>query len=570
MISGNVISYRPGSLRVLGVIGEKSTGSATVRRSQAEPFAEKEPVIVSKDAGGRLFKGVINQVTVSPIRGTTDCDFKLKFEDNVHKAEKKIVYGVWTNEYPGDIVQDILDTFLASEGVAAGTIQQGSTRLERVVLPYVKASAALRELAKRAGFWWDIDCNDLLQFVARSTLTATTPLTPSIVRKNSESLVLRSPKYRNRQYVRGARDRTDSIPYTLVGDGEQRAHLLPYDVYSIDSITRNGNPQTVGIRGVDSGKEWYYAKGVASVFQDLSETPIDGDAADTAVVTFVGEYPIVARADDLDAQATRKAIEGEGSGIVEEVLDDASQDSQDAALQRATQELELFSQISKRYTCTTETEFSPGYLVTVTSPGCNIDGVEYLIQSVAISEIGRGVHRKLLYTLECVIGREGENFREIFRADESSQNNLILVINGGTDSILVTTTPFAKTWTDAEEAPKPFNLPKPEDILMPGAFSPAISGRETQYLAWLDASGNEIGRKAAVVTTATDTQLFSRFFLSATDAVTTIYGYRWHIGNQATATPNSGYVLATETLDSPVTKTQYEAFVIERTDTKGF
>lgn len=61
-------------------------------------------------------------------------------------------------------------------------------------------------------------------------------------------------------------------PYKL--NGVTRVLGLPDPIKVVNSITVDGAAKTVGVKGVDSGKDWYYTPGGIAVYQDPNAAPV--------------------------------------------------------------------------------------------------------------------------------------------------------------------------------------------------------------------------------------------------------------------------------------------------------
>lgn len=73
-------------------------------------------------------------------------------------------------------------------------------------------------------------------------------------------------------------------------------------------IKLNGNPQSVGLLGVDTGKDWYWSQGSTVITQDSGGTPIL--ESDTLLVAYATSTPAVAMAPNVASLQTLQGIEG--------------------------------------------------------------------------------------------------------------------------------------------------------------------------------------------------------------------------------------------------------------------
>ncbi len=77
----------------------------------------------------------------------------------------------------------------------------------------------------------------------------------------------------NRVIVREGNQVSDPIPTTFTGDGSNRNFNVSGPLAGEPTITLDGNPQTVGIQGVNTGKNWYWNLNSTGITQDAADTP---------------------------------------------------------------------------------------------------------------------------------------------------------------------------------------------------------------------------------------------------------------------------------------------------------
>lgn len=111
----------------------------------------------------------------------------------------------------------------------------------------------------------------------------------------------------NFAYALGQNVLFNSLPATIVGDGTHRSFDLPQPIARVPVITLNGNPQTVGIDGVETGKDWYWNQGSTALRQDDGGTTLT--PADSLLVLYLTTTPGVAQYPNTAGLQTRSAIE---------------------------------------------------------------------------------------------------------------------------------------------------------------------------------------------------------------------------------------------------------------------
>ena len=132
----------------------------------------------------------------------------------------------------------------------------------------------LDDLCKQSGnFWWKMFGNGL-SFQKHQATPAPWVLVNTDVLVQGVSVENVSDQYRNSQWGTGGID-IISQPLSFVGDGTRQTFDVGYPIDSLSSLLLNGTTQTIGIKNVDTGKNWYYAQGQTTIIQDASSTPLD-------------------------------------------------------------------------------------------------------------------------------------------------------------------------------------------------------------------------------------------------------------------------------------------------------
>ena len=100
----------------------------------------------------------------------------------------------------------------------------------------------------------------------------------------------------------------NALNATIKGDGTSRTFNLPQEVGAPPTITLNGSPQTVGVLGVDTGQNWYWAQGSTTITQDSGGTILT--TSDTLLVVYEVPTPAVAQAPNVASLQGLQGIEG--------------------------------------------------------------------------------------------------------------------------------------------------------------------------------------------------------------------------------------------------------------------
>ena len=268
-------------------------------------------VSVSSPAGV-VFDGFIYTVTTRRLApsadGTPTLVHAVRLMDNHYRADKRLVAAAYRGQTAGEIALTLWTTILEDEGVyaatdgtpamgdaPAGAVFDGIT-LGQVIFNYVPIATALDRLAEASDYVWWIGHNRNLNFMPRSTITAPWTLTGANI-QGVPTWTERGTKYRNQQFVTGGRITTDDQTERFTGDGIQQTFVVGYPLATVPTVTAIGVPQTVGIRGLETGRQWYWNKGSNEISQELTDTPL----ADTQAlrITYKGLATVVANVNHI-------------------------------------------------------------------------------------------------------------------------------------------------------------------------------------------------------------------------------------------------------------------------------
>lgn len=245
-------------------------------------------------------------------------------------------YGIWVQPLGDDVTShtvqsrfrlastnplytpQVTDTVLAAFGNSIGTgatIPQTNMKNKFLSTNFddiAKANAA----ATGTQWWWYIDRN-LKFFMLPQTGTPA----PWIASDNPGDFQLKGLQvtseadlYCNSQRVTNVLQ-TTAVNESRLGDGTAQSWTFAYEWTSAPTITVNGVAATVGVKNVDTGRQFYYAVGDKSIIEDASGPIYDG----TQILNFqgTGQYLTDAAYDDVAEQALNALREVGTSGIVE-------------------------------------------------------------------------------------------------------------------------------------------------------------------------------------------------------------------------------------------------------------
>jgi hypothetical protein len=430
------------------------TSTTPAGQTWADYLADFTGGTLAATAPAKAFAGVIEDTDesthVEERAGTLHHAVTCVSYDEV--MDRRVLAGSF--ETPGqslaDVVAGIAAAALDGEGLTLTGVATGPA-LDPLKWNYAKVSKALQDLEDLTGYAWWVDYDKVLWFQPRAGVSA--PWAIATASKNFRRLRVKTSRadYRNRQYVRAGFGLTDTRTDTIKGNGTDKSFPLVFPVGTVPVV--NGGAATVGIRGVDSGKDWYWNKGEALITQD------DGAAAlgsgTTATVAYKGLYPLGVSA-QLDGEvATRRAVEG-GSGIHEEIADEPTIDDETAATERALGLLRRHGHIPRSVTFETDTGgLRAGQLMAgVAVPEHNLSG-DWLIESVGASDSLDPGHA-LTYTVTILDGESVGGWVGFFQALAGStkrfewrDNEVILLVRSLTEAVTLTDTLAYTTATAA-------------------------------------------------------------------------------------------------------------------------
>lgn len=299
------------------------------------------------------------------------------------------------------IVQDIVaTTSLAGNGVTAvDYVDVGPTLT--IAFNYKPASTCFAQLCEESGCAWWIDTDKKLHMQARASVSAPFAMSDADPHCTWLRVSRRKTNYRNVQYVRAGLDLTASRVESFIGDGTRKVFTLAYPVGVVPtSVTVNAAAKTVGIKGVETGKDWYWNKDSHEIAQDDSGAALT--AAQTLAVTYQGLFPIVVSARNDTAIAARIAIEG-GTGEYVNVDDDPTITSSSVAVTKAQALLSRYGAIEDILEWETDDAgLRAGQLVSMSFTKHAISG-EYLIESVS-ARARDDINCTLVYTVRALSG----------------------------------------------------------------------------------------------------------------------------------------------------------------------
>ena len=558
------------SLEIENAIGERSTARFVLIDTEGVQRYEKGiPVEIVDDDETLLFAGVIENEQESRLAPDGGLYHEIDCIDWTYKADKRIVAQSYQDMLAKDIVLDLFNTYLQEEGVLIGTIHDGVTITE-AVFNYIPVSDAMDAIAEKCGFWWEINADKELNFVERATFNAPFDATESIMRKDTVSVDKSNQQYRNRQYIKGGKDVTDPQTERFIGNGETTTYSVGYPIAKVPTVEISlnydtNNPvwtqQTVGIRGLEDNKDWYWSKGDNTITQDIFGTILED--TDRIRITYQGEFDIVVLTFDPTEIERLRAIEGEGTGYVDEVYDDRSISSRDAGFELSESKIEKYGKINRILRFQTwEKGLKPGQIIQTVLPLHDLNDALLIDRITAFRE-----DDMFFYRVEAVEGPRFDSWASIFSNLAKQGRDFVIRENIDEQQVLVTVETFTKTW-DTQQ-PNIFEESYPDGTLTPGFYPSFLPQHRVRFMAWYE-NDVEIGRKPITQQTFTEgvnDELFSLTYLNPNEANTTLSHLGWIGGIYASGEIGTGIEVDKQVFVK--TKNNQEAIQVEKTDIDG-
>jgi len=462
--SAEVVLAR-GSLTIDLRIEERSIAEFTVIDPDGSLSYQKgQPVLIYDVTDTLIFGGVIDNPEKFVRAPAGGLHHPIRCADWHYLADKRLVaesYLAAGYANVGAIVTDIHTKYLAGEGITIGNIEAGPAILE-AVFNYVRASDVLDALAEKAGKIWYIDEYKALYFVDRNTTTAPWSATSADMIKGTAHWSGGNPKYRNRQYIRGGKGTTAEQTEKFIGDGKQFAFTVgfPFQKVPTSVTVEDLGAQSIGIKGIDETEDCYWNKGDATLTFEVA--PL---ATKEVTVVYYGQFDILVLAEDAEAIADQLAIEGAGTGYVDDIADEPKLDNKDASIDAAQAKLVRYAVAGQRFKYhTLRTGLKPGQLQTIDYPALGLNSAEMLIESVVVR--GFGAHN--LHEITAIQGPTMGSWSDLFKAFAHMKTEIIERLNVGTEQILIILVDIDVAWSwDEDIVKKVFACPVPSVTLYP-------------------------------------------------------------------------------------------------------
>ncbi len=519
-----------------------------------------DAVDVNEDYGNiySIFSGTVDSIEkyfINPAR--TWVGYNVSCADNHAIFDHRLVAESAVNVSVGTFITDTLyDEYIEPEGITLGVVDGFDVTIYEAVFSYETLTSVLDKLAAMTGYIWYVNPDKSFHFTKRDSEDAPWSLTESSEIANL-LVVDHREQYRNKQYIKDGTAATDTQTETFVADGQQTTFVVAYPILTAPTITVNGSAKTVGIRGIDEGKDFYWNKGKTEVNAATAPT-----ATHVVSVSYVGKFDVIIEYSNITQIEARKAIEG-GTGIYEAVESKTGLSTLDALTDLASEKIRQFGAFGKKVSFTTmQTGLQPGQLMPIDLPNLDIDATDMLITDVTLAEIEKP--GEYAFTVNAVTGEAVGGWTKFFR-DWLNPREPIVMENQS--QILAINKVSDKTWVELD-FPNIFYTLYPSDALMPAAdlypmFHPDYECRFVEY----SLDGAPAGRvERATIERVGD--VITTTFVLQSDIVGNITSIAFYGDDLATLEIGSGTLIESESYTQA--KTRFDIIQILRTDTKGW
>jgi hypothetical protein len=412
LIAGNPVTVQKNSFSMTDRLSERTVASFVVL--EPDSYITKGMEVTVSEGSTVIFKGMVQKPKA---QGDIYKTVSVSCVDFSALVDKRVVAEAYDNTSAGDIVKDLILKYFSEEGITEGTIQDGPT-ITKAVFNYENGNATMNYICDVSGFYWGVDSDKKLNFFDKSTYMASTSLNDDSQNYKDLKVEENADNYRNRQYTRGGYAISSTQTRTFKGDGETQVFTMDLPIVEEPTVKIDGVTKTVGIRGLETGFDFYWQKDNPTVSQDAGGTKLT--SSNTLTVQFKGSYPIIVVAESSSEVDLRKSIEG-GSGIYENVVEETTLESKDAALEYTNGLLQKYGFIPKVVTFNTYEEVKAGQIISIINIFHGLSG-KFLIENVSAKD-DSGM---LQYSVKCLDGQNIGGWDRFFKALAQSQKKLAI------------------------------------------------------------------------------------------------------------------------------------------------
>lgn len=413
----------PASISMTRTLGEPATCEVVTTDATGSFVPAVGNIVEMQDQASDVqFFGTAQEITVTRRDHTAANECRITATDRNHATTRRLAGQYeWIGKTVLYIVSDIVSNSLAGDLTDVSLVETGPT-IDRFAVDYSTVKEAFDALAEVAGMRWYVDELNRLHFFTPSA----SPDAPFAITDgtNVSSLSVRATRedYCNTVTARVGQSLRDPDTEDFTGDGTTKSFSVTYPIAQAPTVLVAGVAGTVGILGVDTGKDWYWQAGSAEIRQDDGDTALAG--AVVLKVTYVGVEQIYVGVSDAAEISARATAEG-NSGIYHKLIELEGQLTRSDATTAAQAYLDAHAELT--YVLTAETNdfkepdiltIRPGHVLSFTRAGYGTTG-SFLVRSVTLTHM-EGVTDTATYQwlgrIEAVKGPLLRTYTDILRA----------------------------------------------------------------------------------------------------------------------------------------------------------
>ena len=457
----------PGTLRIEDQLNARDTCQFTLRDSGANRPQVGQIVAVTLD-GALFFAGTIDRLRERNLRNVstgTTVEYEIEVVDYNQLADRWLWAEIYDDQTMKAIVQDLVASTLVNDGVTVDAAFPTGPTIDYFLANYETVADLFDKLSEITGYMWNIGPDKVLKFLDRSSLAAPASLTDASGADLAFSFEVTRTReqYRNTQYLRGGlTETTTQQAEQFKGDSDRRTFTVALPISRVPTVKVNGATKTVGIRQVDTGKDWYWNENNQEISQDTGGTLLT--STDVLRVEYYGYFPLLTIHKDDALVADRQNVET-GSGIYERMESDEKITNAQLARDRTTGLIRRFGAINGEVEFRSRiTGWKAGQLLPIVRAEHGLNA-NYLIATVTLSHWSRNEY---FYKIRAVSGEAVESWVAFFKslsdarlisrlAQNESKSQIVQVIRTASESITVTeaaptvTQPAESKWEVGDE-----------------------------------------------------------------------------------------------------------------------
>jgi hypothetical protein len=427
-----------GSLKIDLAVGRKTQASFAVHTDSNTQFVQFQQVAIVDGSGTLAFSGYIVNPQATKPGFTASLIWSIQCIGQDFLAKKRVYQATHTNKTCGFIANDIFNTLLQVEGAIRGNIYDGPTCGNNLIcgtfnvdgnalIPQAnflcKATDALDQLVTQASasgipYYWGASADKVYDFAPYGATTGPTIDDTQIEQnQNPPTVTWANQNYRNTQWVTGGVAQTATQTESRKGDSNTVSWPMSFDLASAPTVNVDSVAKTVGIKGIDTGKDFYWQQGSPDIVQDSGATKLT--SSNTLNVSYIGQFPNTALVSNAAQVAYQASIDGT-TGIIEEITSDTTLTTASNALSEGSNLLTRYAQQGGQLQFTTrQSGFLPGQLCPVNMPYLGLANTNMLIETVSITDSIDGFN--IWYQVTAIVGPYDVSWVDFFSSLLSQQ-----------------------------------------------------------------------------------------------------------------------------------------------------